>query len=133
MKRAAILAVFLAMFGGCATVPVAWQEELKSYPVIELGQQPPADGKYVVRLPAGKPVEVMQVIFEGDIFAKETVQGVSVVPKRDIYLYESWLSFDMQTWKKTKSALSRKWDLTMPGHKNPKAGHIKIILDEKKE
>ena len=133
MKGFAILAVFLMVLGGCATVPVSWQEELKSYPMIELGQKPPADGKYVVHLPAGKPVEVMQVIFEGDLFAKETVQGVRVTPGRDIYMYENWMSFDMQTWKKTKAALSTKWDFTVPSHKNPKAGHIKIILNETKE
>jgi hypothetical protein len=133
MKRTAIFAVFVMVLGGCATVPVSWQEDLKSYPMIELGQTPPADGKYVVHLPAGKPVEVMRVILEGDLFASETVQEVRVTPRRDIYLYESWMSFDMQSWKKTKASLSRKWDFTMPSHKNPKAGHIKIILDEKKE
>lgn len=133
MKKTAILAVFLMVLGGCATVPVSWQEELKSYPVIELGQQPPADGKYVVRLPAGKQVEVMQVIFEGDLFASETVQGVRVTPSRDIYMYENWMSFDMQNWKKSKAAVNTKWDFTMPSHKNPKAGHIKIILNERKE
>jgi hypothetical protein len=87
----------------------------------------------VVHLPAGKPVEVMRVIFEGDLFAKETSQEVLVTPRRDIYLYENWMSFDMQTWKKTKATLSRKWDFTTPSHKNPQAGHIKIILNERKE
>ena len=82
---------------------------------------------------AGRPVEVMQVIFEGDLFAQETVQPVRVTPSRDIYLYESWISFDMQSWKKTKSALSRKWDFTSPTYKNPQAGHIKIILNERNE
>jgi hypothetical protein len=133
MKRNVILAVSRMMLGGCATMSVPWQEELRSYPMIELGQTPPADGKYVLHLPAGKPVEVMQVIYAGDLFANETVQAVQVTPRRDIYLYESWISFDMQTWRKTKAAVSRKWDFTVPSHKNPKAGHIKIILDERKE
>ena len=133
MKRVLCAVALLAVAGGCATVQVPWQERLKSYPVIQFGQTPPADGKYVVHLPAGKPVTVMRVIFEGDLFAKETVQEVSVIPRRDIYLYESWLSFDMQNWKKTRSAIARKWDFESPDFKDPEAGHLKIILNERKE
>jgi hypothetical protein len=133
MKRAVFLAVLAIFAGSCATVQVPWQEQLKSYPVIDFGQPPPADGKYVVRIPAGKPSVVMKVIFQGDIFAHDTMQEVSVTPKRDIYLYESWVSFDMETWAKTRSALTRKWDFKSPDYKNPEAGHLKIILNERQE
>ena len=134
MKKTLVPAVLLLLVtGGCATVAVPWQEELKGYPLIQLGEKPPADGKYVLHLPAGKPVEVMEVIFSGDLFAGETAQKVRVTPARDIYLYESWMSFDMQTWKKTRASLDRKWDFTVPSHENPRAGHFKIILNERRD
>jgi hypothetical protein len=132
MRRTAVLGVVLMMMGGCATVPVSWQEQLKSYPLIELGQTPPADGNYVVHLPAGKPVPI-RIMLEGDIFTRDTVQDVHASPRRDIYFYKDWMSFDMKSWRRTRSSLKTDWDMGIPGYKNPKPGHIKIIVNERKE
>jgi hypothetical protein len=132
MKKTAVLGMALMLLGGCATVQVSWQEQLKSYPLIELGETPPTDGNYVVHLPAGKPVPV-RIILEGDIFAGDTAQDVHATPKKDIYFYKEWMSFDMQSWRRTRSSLAFDWDVGIPGYKNPKPGHFKIIVNEKKE
>ena len=134
MRKAALLvtASFLAMAGGCATVSTPWQEQVRSYPLIGLGDPKPADGNYVVHLPAGKPVPT-KIFLKGDLFAKETVQDVFATPKKDVYFYKDMVSFDLKTWTRTRAAIDIGWDVGIPSHKNPEPGYLKVIVNERKE
>ena len=132
MKKLLVLisAAGLLSAAGCATVSTPWYEQLRSYPIIELGEKPPADGNYVVHLPAGKPV-AMNVNLKGDLFEKDTVQAVKAAPRKDIYFYQDWMSHDMKTWTKRRASLDFKWDVGIPGYKNPKPGYITINVNRK--
>ena len=123
-------ALGLLIAGGCATTGPTWQEQLKGYPLIELGQKPPTDGNYVVHIPAGRPVP-MYLNLKGDLFEKDTSQEVTANPRKDIYLYQDWMSFDMKTWTKRRATLDFKWDVGIPSYKSPKPGHITIIVNRK--
>lgn len=131
MKRvaASILAVFF-LVGGCATVSSPWYEQLKSYPLIRLGDPKPADGKYVLHLPAGVPVPT-KVLIKGNVFKEQGPQEVLATPKRDIYFFEKWISFDMKSWTRARETLDLGWDVVIPGHANPEPGTILIKVDRK--
>lgn len=134
MKRSvvAVAAAFSLLAGGCATVPVSWQEQLKTYPLVELGEEPPADGNYVVHLPEGKPVPT-KIYLEGDLFRQDTVQEVNATLKRDIYFYKDWMSFDMKNWRKKRQTLDIDFEVEIPGYKNPQPGYLKIQVNERKD
>ena len=121
-------AAAMLMTGGCDATP--WYEKLTGYPVIELGEKPPRDGNYVVHLPAGKPVP-MEVRLKGNIFEKDTVQEVFATPRRDIYFYQDWMSFDMKNWKKKRASLELKWDVGIPSYANPNPGSLTFTVNEK--
>ena len=131
MKRAAapMMAVFLVV-AGCATVASPWYEQAKSYPLIGVGDQKPADGKYVLHLPAGEPVPT-KVLIKGNIFREQGAQEVHAVPKKDIYFFEKWISFDRKSWTLARDTLDLGWDVTLPGYGNPEPGTILIKVDRK--
>jgi hypothetical protein len=126
---ATLLAAFLVV-AGCATVSSPWHEQLKSYPFIRLGDPKPADGRYVLHLPAGEPVPT-KVLIKGNVFLEQDAQEVYATPKRDIYFYEKWISFDMKTWTRARETLDLGWDVTVPGHGNPEPGTILIKVNQK--
>lgn len=132
MRRlaAAVTGVFLLAAAGCATTSVSWQERLKSYPVINLGDPKPAGEEYVVHIPKGVPFPT-KVFIEGGLIDKDVVQDVYVAPMKDLYFYKDWMSFDMERWQKTRATLSIDWDVGVPSWKNPKPGHLKIIVNER--
>ena len=132
MKRltAAALGFFLLTAGGCATTQVSWQERLKSYPLLKLGDPKPAGEEYVLHLPKGEPFPT-KLIIEGGLLEKNVAEDVFAVPKKDIYFYKDWMSFDMRTWKRARATLGIDWDVGVPSWKNPKPGHLKIIINER--
>ena len=132
MKRltAAALGFFLLTAGGCATTQVSWQEQLKGYPILKLGDPKPAGEEYVLHIPKGKPFPT-KVHIEGGLLEKDVVQDVFAVPKKDMYFYKDWMSFDMQNWKRARATLAMDWDIGVPSWKNPKPGHLKIIINER--
>ena len=115
--------------GGCATLPVPWYEELKTYPLIELGDPKPADGKYVVHLPAGKPM-VLKVNVKGDLFREESIQEVEVFLQKDLYFFQDQMSFDMKRWERTRATLKFDWEVSIPSHKNPEPASIMLRVDQ---
>ena len=131
MKRIAapVLAAFLVV-AGCATVSSPWYEQVKSYPLIRLGDPKPADGKYVLHLPAGEAVPT-KILIKGNVFREQGSQEVHATPKGDIYFYEKWISFDMKTWTRARETLDLAWDVVIPGHGNPEPGTILIKVDRK--
>ena len=129
-RIAARALVAVLVVAGCATVSPPWYEQLKSYPLIRLGDQKPADGKYILHLPAGEPVPT-KVIIKGSVFREQEAQEVYATPKRDIYFYEKWISFDRSTWTRARETLDIGWDVTIPGHGNPEPGTILIKVDRK--
>jgi hypothetical protein len=126
---APILAAFLAV-AGCATVSSPWYEQVKSYPLIRLGDPKPADGQYVLHLPAGEPVPT-KVLIKGNVFREQNAQEVYATPKRDIYFFENWISFDRSKWTRARETLDLGWDVTIPGYGNPEPGTILIKVDRK--
>lgn len=128
----ALAAATLIAAGGCATVSTPWQEQVKTYPRIGLGDPKPADGNYVLHLPAGKPVPT-KILLEGNLFDRDTAQEVYATPRKDIYFYKDMVSFDLRTWKRWRTAIDIGWDVGIPSHKNPDPGHLKITVNEKEE
>ena len=126
----AVLVVFLVAAGGCATTGVSWQEQLRNYPLVKLGDPKPAGEEYVVHIPKGQPFAT-KVYIEGGLLEKDVVQDVYAVPSKDLYFYKDWMSFDMRNWKRTRATMAFDWDIGVPSWKNPNPGHLKVILNER--
>ena len=126
---APILAAFL-LVAGCATVSSPWYEQVKSYPLIRLGDPKPADGQYILHLPAGEPVPT-KVLIKGNVFREQEAQEVYATPKKDIYFFENWISFDRSKWTRARETLDLGWDVTIPGYGSPEPGTILIKVDRK--
>jgi hypothetical protein len=124
------LAALVLAAAGCATTQVSWQEQLRSYPLVKLGDPKPAGEEYVVHIPKGQPFAT-KLYIEGGLLESDVVQDVYAVPRKDLYFYKDWMSFDMTNWKRTRAALALDWDVGVPSWKNPKPGHLKVILNER--
>jgi hypothetical protein len=124
------LAALVLAAAGCATTQVSWQEQLRSYPLVKLGDPKPAGEEYVVHIPKGQPFAT-KLYIEGGLLEQDVVQDVYAVPRKDLYFYKDWMSFDMTNWKRTRATLALDWDIGVPSWKNPKPGHLKVILNER--
>jgi len=133
--RAALPVVFAASLVACGSMPYQFASlpapaELAALPVIQLGQPKPAQGEYIVYLPANQPVSTVAKV-QGSLFAQTDSKTLSVQLKRDIYLYKNWISYDKRAWLKSTDAVQGNFHIQLPDYDHPQAGEVLIELDAK--
>jgi hypothetical protein len=104
---------------------------LEALPVIKLGQPKPAQGEYIVYLPASEPVSVSTKV-QGSLFEKSESKELQVKLKQDLYLYKNWVSADKRQWVKDTDAITGNIHVRLPGYDHPQAGEVLIELNAKK-
>jgi hypothetical protein len=102
---------------------------LATLPVIKLGQAKPAQGDYIVYLPASEPITATAKV-QGSLFEKADSKELQVKLKRDLYLYKNWVSADKRQWVKD-DAVGGNIHVMLPSWDNPKPGDILIELNTK--
>ena len=103
---------------------------LDALPVIKLGQAKPAQGDYIVYLPASEPVSATTKV-QGTLFEKPDSKELQVKLKQDLYLYKNWVSTDKRQWVKDTDAITGNVHVKLPGYDNPQAGEVLIELNTK--
>lgn len=109
--------------GGCATSNTPDSSEISSLPIIELGQEAPGDGEYILLLRSGVNIPVT-VSISGSFLSKESRNSTSVQLKRDVYLYKKWSSLDGKTWGE------KNVNLLIGTGLDTKGGKVNITVDE---
>ena len=104
---------------------------LDALPVIRLGQPKPAQGDYIVYLPASEPVSATTRV-QGSLFEKSESKELQVKLKQDIYLYKNWVSADKRQWVKDTDAITGNIHVRLPGYDHPQAAEVLIELNAKK-
>lgn len=104
---------------------------LEALPVIRLGQAKPAQGDYIVYLPASEPITATTKV-QGSLFEKTDSKEVQVKLKQDLYLYKNWVSADKRQWVKDTDAITGNIHVRLPGYDHPQAGEVLIELNAKK-
>jgi hypothetical protein len=98
---------------------------LNALPVIQLGEAKPAQGDYIVFIPAGQPVRTT-VEAKGSLFATTDSKQLEVTLQRNVYLYKNWLSFDKREWRKDDSAVGGRIHFEFPSYDRPQPGYVSI-------
>lgn len=101
---------------------------LEALPLIKVGQAKPAQGDYIVFLPASELVTATAKV-QGTLFEKTDSKDLQVKLKQDLYLYKNWVSFDRQKWVKDTDAIGGNVRVTLPGWDHPQAGEVLIELN----
>jgi hypothetical protein len=125
-----VIGIALFLFSGCATTGKPWYDEFNTYPVVVLGDPVPEGQKFVLHIPAGKPVPTV-ISFRGNLLEKETEEEVTTVLKKDIYLHRAWISFDRKTWRKAEETVDIEFEPQLTDYYHPGPGSIKIRIDQK--
>ncbi|MDX1252044.1 MAG: hypothetical protein IDH49_07310 [Gammaproteobacteria bacterium] len=120
----------LLVTGGCANLKKPTMETLDTVPVVEFGNDAPANGDFILYFPAGKPIPVVAAI-KGSALAQEAESTLNVTLKKDIYAYKSWVSFDRKTWQRGDEVLGFKFEIKVPGPEHPKPGLMGFRVDLK--
>jgi hypothetical protein len=96
---------------------------INTLPIIEIGQEQPDNGEYILLVRSGVDVPVT-ISISGSLLSKESKTKTNVQLKRDIYLYKQWSSLDGKTWGK------KNINLLVGTGLDTKGGKIKITFDE---
>lgn len=133
--RAAMPVVFAASLAACSALPHQFASlpsdaELAALPVIRLGHAKPAQGEYVVYLPASEAVTAVAKV-QGNLFDQTDSKTLAVRLKRDIYLYKNWISYDKRQWLKAADAVQGNFHIQLPDYDHPQAGELLIELNTK--
>ena len=107
-----ILVCAASTLGACAHTPPL--DRLNRLPVVDYGRSAPADGEFVLRYPANRPLP-MQARVEGNLLRESVQSTLEVSVKRDVYVYKEWISFDGRNWSWGPKALDQEFVLKIPG------------------
>jgi hypothetical protein len=105
MKNKFILAVLLLALSGCAAFMPVPVETISKFPVVRVGDTPPANSEYVVFYPVGYSFPV-KVKTSGSLFSTEKQIESQVTFSKNLYLYKYWASHDQVTWKNSHELLA---------------------------
>lgn len=103
---------------------------LDALPVIKLGQGKPAQGDYIVYMPASEFITASAKV-QGNLFEKTDNKELQVKLKQDLYLYKNWVSSDKHTWVKDTDAIGGNIHIRLPDYDHPQAGEVLIELNTK--
>lgn len=137
-RTLASVALSLLLAGGLAacaglqrsTASLPEAAVLDALPVIQLGQAKPAQGDYIVYLPASEAITANAKV-QGSLFEKTDSKALQVKLRQDLYLYKNWVSSDKRKWVKDSEAVSGNIRVTLPGWDHPQAGEVLIELNTK--
>lgn len=128
-------ALLTAALSGCAgmqrtTGSLPPPDVLAALPVIKLNQPKPAQGDYIVHMPASEPITA-EARVQGSLFEKPDSKILEVKLKRDLYLYKNWVSRDKVHWEKDKDGVTGRVNLRLPGYDTPMSGEVLLEFNEK--
>ena len=103
---------------------------LETLPIIKVGQAKPAQGDYILFLPASELITATAKV-QGTLFEKTDSKDLQVKLKQDLYLYKNWASYDKKKWVKDNDAIGGNFRVTLPGWDHPQAGEVLIELNTK--
>jgi hypothetical protein len=103
---------------------------LDALPVIKLGQPKPAQGDYIVYLPASEPVTATAKV-QGTLFEKADSKELQVRLKQDMYMYKNWVSADKRHWTKDTDTVTGNVHVTLPSYDHPQPGEVLIEFNAK--
>ena len=84
-------------FISCAAMQGPPEDLLKRVPVVEVGQQEPADKNYVLYIRAGKPIPV-HLTLKGPLLLQPAQATAQVQLAHSLYIYKEWSSLDGINW-----------------------------------
>ncbi len=99
----------------CSCLPPQ-AEQMSKLPVVRFGDAAPAGAPFVTLLPAGTSLPVVASV-TGSLLDKTATANLSVTLKRDVYLYDRWVSFDGKTWQSGRNAVANRFVVAIPGVK----------------
>lgn len=133
--RLALLLILATSLPACsslqaigARLPAA--DVLAALPLVQLGQAKPAQGDYIVYLPAHQTIRATAEV-RGSIFEKTDSKELQVQLKQDIHLYKHWISYDKRTWVRGDEAVSGNVQIRLPNYEHPAEGAVLIELNTK--
>lgn len=113
--------IFIMMLGlslvGCASWMAPSERSMAQVPVVRFGAQAPANKEFVVMYPAGTPLPIVASV-GGTLMDQGDKATLHVTPKRDVYVYRRWVSFDGKTWTYGHHAVDGKFEIKLPGMEN---------------
>ncbi|HYD32044.1 MAG TPA: hypothetical protein VEB64_14480 [Azospirillaceae bacterium] len=121
MKRMPLAALIVSALslGACAGIPPS-ADEMAKVPVVRYGSPAPAGSKFVLHYPAGAALPVVASV-NGSLLEKPAQASMDVAVKRDIYVYQQWVSFDGKIWQNGDRVMDNDFLITLPGETDGKA------------
>lgn len=114
MKALLSLAVVALLSTGCASLIPPSDSELARLPVIDYGKPAPADGRFVLRYPAGAELPVM-VKIDGSLLAQGANTELVARVKQDVWVHGDLVSLDGSHWSRGPSVIGGRFLINPPG------------------
>jgi hypothetical protein len=122
--RPALLVVVTLALGACANLSAPSAADIARLPVVDYGQNPPAD-EFILRYPAGSDLPVVARI-EGSLLEKTDRATLTVRVKRDVYVYRNLASLDGKSWQPGEQIIGGRVWMTLPGNKDQKLDAVSV-------
>lgn len=109
----ALTASLLALTG-CASLTAPTAQSLAQTPVVRFGEHAPENQPFVLWYPAGVDIPI-QASASGTLLEKTDAHTLNVRLKRDVYIYQQWVSFDGKSWEQSNHVVDGKLLFSLPG------------------
>ncbi len=83
---------------GCASLPSPAENPFDHARTITIGSGSPPEEAHILYIPAHQPIPVTLNI-SGNLMEHSTTVQDTVSIKRDIWVYQNWISYDGKTWQ----------------------------------
>lgn len=107
-------AVSLLTLTGCASLTPPTAQSLIKTPVVRFGEHAPENQPFVLWYPAGVDIPV-QASVSGTLLETADAHTLNVRLKRDVYIYQQWVSFDGKSWEQSNHVVDGKLLFSLPG------------------
>lgn len=114
MKSLPLAVLACSALSACAGLLPPSPAETATLPVIAYGNPAPAGQPFILHYPAGSALPVLASV-SGSLLEREDKAELHVSLKRDVYLYQSWASFDGKNWQRGHDLVSGKFTISLPG------------------
>ncbi len=115
-----LIAAAVLSLSGCAGLMPPKTEDMARVPVVRYGDAAPAGQEFVMFFPAGMELPVVATV-DGTLLEQQAKANMQVSLKRDVYIYQHWVSFDGKTWLVSRDAIDGRFEIKLPGDKDGKA------------
>lgn len=117
MKALFISSTASLLLSACANLLPPSSSELAALPVVRYGTPAPSGQAYVLHYPADAALPVTARI-GGNLLEENAESQLQVKLKKDVYLYQQWLSFNGKDWQASQQLIGGKISLHLPGEKD---------------